>query len=647
MMQRRPVSSLLLTVLLAVLLAVGAAFPAVGQSPVDAPYFADAVADGSLPPIAERIPAEPRISDPTARGQQAGRHGGTLTMLMGHSKDTRQMYVYGYARLVKYDQSFDLVPDILKEVEVTNGGRSFTLHLREGHRWSDGHPFTTEDFRYFWEDMAQNEDLFPAGPPSYMKIRDHYPDVDILDATTIRYTFPVPNPDFLPGLAQARPNQIYAPKHFLKQFHPKYRPLEELEAMAEAQGQRNWAALHIKANRYYRMERPDLPTLQPWRATTEAPADRFVFTRNPYFHKLDPNGRQLPYIDEVIFNISDQGLIAGKAATGDVDLQGRYLRFDDVTLLKRNEAEHGYKTYLWRIAKGAHLALFPNLTHRDPDYRKLVRDPRFRRALSLGINRHEINRVIYFGLALSGQNTMLPQSPLYREAYNDAWAVYDPDAANALLDQLGLERRWDGARLGFDGEPIEIIVETAGDTEQADILELIKDSWWELGIQLFTKPLGKESLRRRIFSGRTQMTMGSGFENGLATPDMAPHDLAPTSQVQYQWSEWGEYYETNRQGGSPPDMELGRELMNLRARWYRAEDVAERRAVWHEMLHIHADQLPTIGLIAGVLQPIVVRDGLKNLPEEGLWNWDPGAHFGLYGLDYLYWGEEDVTAQAE
>lgn len=629
---------------LAVSVAVGAAH---ALTPVEVEYFGAKVASGQLPPVSERLPSSPAVVDLESRGQVTGRQGGTLTTLMNRSKDTRQMYVYGYARLVKYDTEFNLVPDILEDVEIADGGRSFTLTLREGHKWSDGHPFTTEDFMYFWEDMAQNETLYGSGPPSYMKIRDYYPTITVLGTHQIRYTWPVPNPDFLPGLAQSRPIRIFAPKHYLKQFHPNYTPIEELEAAAEEQGQRNWAAIHIKRSRYYRMENPALPTLQPWVVLTEAPAERFIFERNPYYHKIDGNGVQLPYLDRVIFNITEQNLISGKSATGDVDLQGRYLRFDNVTLLKRNEESHGYETYLWRIAKGSHVAMFPNLTHKDEVYRDIVRDPRFRQALSLGIDRYEINRVIYFGLALEGQNTMLPKSPLYREEYRTAFAEFDPDAANALLDEMGLERRWDGKRMRPDGEPLEIIVETAGSTEHSDILELVADSWWRLGIKMFIKPLGKDSLRRRIYSGQTQMTIYSGFDNGLATADMAPNDLAPISQVQFQWSEWGEYYETNKEGGTAPDMALGTRLMDLRAQWYAADDRETREAVWHEMLTLHAETLPSIGIVAGVLQPIVVRNGLMNLPKEGLWNWDPGAHFGIYGLDHVFWDRDrDVTARA-
>ena len=644
------------TALAAALIAC-AAGPAAGTAQADAPtmpaafkpvpYFGRVVSEGILPGITARLPKEPRVVDFAAREQEPGRYGGDLRMLMKRAKDSRQMTVYGYARLVKYDLDLELRPDILKDIEVERG-RVFTLHLREGHRWSDGHPFTTEDFRYWWEDMAQNEALYPVGPPIVMKVRGEYPEVTILDDHTIRFAWPYPNPDFLPALAGARPFYPYAPAHYMRQFHEKYADPETLAEMVEASGQRSWAALHTKKGRLYRLENPALPTLQPFRPLTEAPAKRFLFERNPYYHKIDRNGRQLPYIDRVIFDLSESSLIPGKAATGDVDLQGRYLTFDNYTHLKRNEEEYGYDTRLWRIAKGARFALYPNLTHNDPDYRELVRDPRFRRALSLAIDRHEINRVVYYGLAIEGQNTLLPKSPLYAPDFREKYTDFDPARANRLLDAMGLKRRMlDGVRIGPDGEPIEIVVETeGGGTEPTDVLQLIKDRWYDIGIRMYIKPINRESMRRRIYAGETQMAMASGLENGLATADMPPDELAPVHQIQYQWSDWGQYYETNGNAGSPPDMAVGKRLVDLLHRWYGAESRAEKVRYWKEMLSIHADNVFTIGLVAGVLQPIVVKDGLRNVPMEGIWNWDPGAHFGLYGLDSFWWAPAEARAVA-
>lgn len=612
------------------------------------PYLSDRVAAGELPPVFDRIPENPLIVDFASQGQTIGRHGGDLRMLMAKGKDTRQITVYGYARLVKYNQDLELVPDLLESVDVEDG-RIFTMKLRPGHRWSDGHPFTSADFRYWWEDVVHNEELYPSGPPAYMKVAGTYPTVEFLDDTTVRYSWDLPNPSFLPGLAQASPRYIYAPAHYMKQFHPSYTDPEVLAQMAEEKGQRSWASIHTKNGRLYRAENPDLPTLQPWVPTVRPPSDRFVFERNPFYHKIDSEGRQLPYIDRVIFNISEKKLIPGKAATGDIDLQGRYLRFDDFTLLKQNEKDKSYQTHLWRIAKGAHLALYPNMTHADPVWRALFREARFRQAMSLAINRYEINRVIYFGLAVEGQNTLLPESPIYKPHFREKYAEFDIDRANALLDELGLPRRGlAGVRELPNGEPLEIIAETAGlSTEETDVLQLIKDTWRQIGIKLFIKPLSKENMSRRIFAGQTQLAIFSGIENGLATADMVPDELAPLHQTQYQWSNWGQYAETNGTAGEPPDMDIGKKLVDLHDSWFRSRNPDERRAIWNEMLEIHAESVFTIGLIAGVLQPIVAREGLQNVPEQGIWNWDPGAHFGLYGMDGFWWSDGNKTAAVD
>ena len=170
-------------------------------------------------------------------------------------------------------------------------------------------------------------------------------------------------------------------------------------------------------------------------------------------------------------------------------------------MLKSAEARNDYSVRLWRTAKGSHFALFPNLNVVDDTWRALVRDVRFRRALSLAINRYEINQVLFYGLGRQAQDTVLPGSPLYRDAYANAWTDYDIDRANALLDEIGLTAHdSDGVRLLPDGRLLEIIVETAGEsTEQTDVLELIRDSWAKVGVKLFTKPSQRQVFRNRIY----------------------------------------------------------------------------------------------------------------------------------------------------
>jgi peptide/nickel transport system substrate-binding protein len=594
----------------------------------ETPFFAQEVKAGKLPPVAKRIPIEPSL----AELETLGRPGGDLHMLMASSKDTRLMIVYGYARLVGYTPALALVPDILENVDVENG-RVFTLHLRPGHRWSDGKPFTAEDFRFWFEDVAQNKMVSPAGLPSALLPNGEAPQFQVLDPATVRYSWPRPNPLFLPALAAAYPLFIYVPAHYLKPFHEQYADAAKLAALVTQGGMRNWAALFLKRGAMYHNQNPKLPTLEPWVLKTKLPAQRIVFERNPYYYRVDGAGHQLPYIDRVIFTIADPKIIPAKTGTGQSDLQARYLSFDDYTFLKAGEAENGYKVQLWRTGPGSQLALYPNLNVDDPVWRKLMRDVRFRRALSLAIDRHEINEVMYYGLALEGQNTVLPQSPLYRPRYREAWASYDVKEANRLLDEIGLKRSGD-LRLLPDGRAADIIVEDSGEsTEESDALELIRDSWRHLGIRLFTRPMQLTLFRERVFSGKTLMAIDKGIENGLASADMSPAEFAPTTQEQLQWPKWGQYFETKGEAGQPPDSPAAVRLKELYQAWLNATDGTARARIWHEILTIWADQVFTIGTVAGVQQPVVVNDRLRNVPEHGMYNWDPGAQLGIYKPD--------------
>ena len=255
----------------------------------------------------------------------------------------------------------------------------------------------------------------------------------------------------------------------------------------------------------------------------------------------------------------------------------------------------------------------------DDTWRALVRDARFRRALSLGIDREEINYVIYYGLAREGNDSVLPGSPLYRPEYRSRWAGYDLAAAAALLDELGLDRRdSDGVRLLPDGRRMEIIVETAGeDSEQSDVLELVETTWAEVGIKLYTKPLQREVLRNRIFAGKTLMAVWSGLENGVPNADMSPDELAPTSQVQLQWPRWGQFVESGGEVGEAVDLSEARVLSALNEEWKTGPPRERREAIWHEMLGIRAEQVYTLGIVAGVPQPVVVRPPPAQRAGEG------------------------------
>jgi peptide/nickel transport system substrate-binding protein len=606
---------------------------------VETPSLLARVQSGELPPVKERLPQQPLLAQLLPE-QTIGMHGGEMRMLMGKQKDIRQIVIYGYARLVGYTPELELKADILESYEVFEN-RVFTLHLRKGHKWSDGYPFTSEDFRYYWEDMASNAELSKGGPDKLLIIDGELPKVEYPDEYTVKFSWSRPNPYFLPALAGPRPLYIYKPAHYLRQFHVRYQEAEVLQQMIDKAGKRNWMSVHINKDRPYKATNPDLPTLQPWHNSTYPPSDRFIFKRNPFYHRVDQKGRQLPYIDSIAINIASSKLVPAKTGAYESDLQARYLRMDNYTFLKTGSKRNDFDVRLWRTAKGAHIALYPNLNTNDPVYRELLRDVRFRRALSLAIHRFEINQVVYFRLVQESNNTVLAESPLYKPEYQYDGIEFDLEHANRLLDELGLTQRDDrGVRLLPDGRPLEMLIQTAGEsTEQTDVLELIHDSWLEAGIKLYSIPSTREVFRNRIFSGDAVMSIWSGLENALPTPETSPSNLAPTSKYQYQWPQWGAYYESSGKSGEAPELPAARELVALHEQWARASTQEQRTAIWQRILDINREQMFTIGIVNHVPHPVVVSNQLHNVPAKGFYDISPGAYFGIYKPD-TFWFDE-------
>jgi len=614
--------------------------PAAAVQLIETPGLAEQVEDGKLPPVAERVPEEPLVVDLASRSREPGQHGGTMKMFITRSKDVRYMAAWGYARLVGYDSNYQLKPDLLRDVTVSDNGRSVTLHLRRGHKWSDGHPFTTEDFRYWWEDVALNPDLSPNGPPVEMLANGEKPEVEVIDEVTIKYTWPVPNPLFLPALARARPVYIYLPAHYMKKFHAKYADPEELAEKVENANAKTWARLHNHSDDLYKFDDVDLPVLQPWHNTSKKNGQRYILVRNPFYHRIDPNGRQLPYIDKVDLEVAAAGLIPAKVSLGEATLQVRSLGFSDAPVLKKSEKSGGYVTHLWQSGAGSEVALYPNLTYGDPVWRSLFRNAQFRRALSLAIKRKEINKVLYFGLAKERAVAALEESPFFDKANSTAWARFDLAEANRLLDELGIDKRNDaGTRLLPDGRPMEIVIETAGERrEEADTLELIAATWKEVGIRLLVRPLDRDILRNRAFAGRSMMVAWYGWNNGVPTADAAPTELAPVDQANFSWPKWGQYYQTKGAAGEPVDLPQAERLLQLYKNWIAAGSDMRKAEIWREMLKIQADQVFVLGTVSRAPIPVAANDALRNVPAEGLYAWDPGAQLGIHRIDEFFFG---------
>jgi peptide/nickel transport system substrate-binding protein len=629
-MKRRVLMQVVLTGL------VGA--PAFAADPLPAmqetPSLVDQVKSGALPPVDKRIPQQPRIIERFAGGDGPGKHGGQLNMLISGSRDTRLMTVYSYTRMIVYDDKFELHPDILESYEVKEG-REFTLKLRAGHKWSDGHPFTTEDFRFFWEDVANNSELSPSGPSVELLVDGQPPKVEIIDERTIRYSWAKPNPHFIESQARAAPLFLFRPAHYLKTLHGKYTPEEEI--LKVHKGSR-WANVFRRQDAMYGNSNVDMPTLNPWVLTTVPPAQRFVFARNPYFHRVDQKGQQLPYINDVIMTVAASNLIPAKAGLGESDLQPRYLGLRDYTFLRDAAKTSGIKVLLWEKGSGSEVALYPNMNASDETWKKLNRDVRFRRALSLAIDREELSEVVYGGMAKPSANTIMPRSALFKPEYASKWSTHDTNTANKLLDEVGLDKKGgDGIRLLPNGQPTVFVIEhTSEKADEVDTMTLVVDQWKKVGIKALLKPQTTENFRLRTTSGEAVMTAYAGVTTAAPTVDTSPREFTPVMQGGLQWPKWGLYVESRGKQGEACDMEEGKMLLELLHKWERSTDAAERRKAWDEILAVNAEQVFSIGTVNAVRQPLTVGKKVHNVPEKGYWAWDPGGYIGLCQPD-TFW----------
>ena len=622
----------------ALLMGLVARVPAFAADPLPAlhetPGLADKVKSGALPPIGKRLPQQPRIIEKFSGSDGHGTHGGQLNMLISATRDTRLMTVYSYTRLIVYDGDFKLHPDILESYEVKEG-REFTLKLRAGHKWSDGHPFTTEDFHFFWEDIANNKDLSPNGPSVELLVDGQPPKVEILDEQTIRYSWARPNPQFIESQARAAPLFLFRPAHYLKTVHGKYTPEEEI--LKVHKGSR-WANVVRRQDAMYGNSNVDLPSLNPWVLATVPPAQRFVFVRNPYFHRIDSKGRLLPYINDVIMTVVAANLVPAKAGLGESDLQPRYLGLRDYTFLRDAAKTSGIKALLWEKGSGSEVAFYPNMNANDETWRKLNRDVRFRRALSLAIDRQELSEVVYGGMATPSANTVMPRSALFRPELATKWATRDLKTANKLLDEVGLVKKGsDGIRLLPNGQPALFVIEHSSEkADEVDTMTLVADHWKKVGIKAVLKPQTTDNFRLRTTSGEAIMTAYAGVITAAPTVNTSPREFTPVMQGGLQWPKWGLFVESKGKQGEACDMEEGKRLLELLRMWENSVDAAERRKAWDEILTVNAEQVFSIGTVNEVRQPVTVGKKVRNVPEKGYWAWDPGGYIGLYEPD-TFW----------
>jgi peptide/nickel transport system substrate-binding protein len=419
----------------------------------EAPQLAEMVAAGTLPPVEERLPENPIVVKAI---ESIGQYGGTWYRGWRGIKD---FHCYGrlvYEPMLRWprDPKDPVQPGLAEKWEWSDDGKELTLYLRKGLKWSDGAPFTVDDIIFWWEDIELDENITKAPHGEWM-VGGEPMQLEKIDDLTIKLKFAAPN-----GLAETvglafHGNQwplgferfgFFAPRHYLEQFHPKYNPNADYKLFEE----KAWE---------YNTERPGMT---PWRITEwETGADHMLATRNPYYWKVDEEGKQLPYIDEIYFYlVEDNAAINTLALAGKIDMQNRGINFAQYTVYQENAEAGNFHLYPWTSASWSFLSFYPNQSYDDPKYRKLLQNPKFRQALSLAIDRDLLNDVMMLGQAVPRTEPVVRDSALFQEDIENLYGEYDPEKANALLDEIGLKPGADGMRTFADGTPIELVVET-------------------------------------------------------------------------------------------------------------------------------------------------------------------------------------------
>ncbi|MBV7337159.1 ABC transporter substrate-binding protein, partial [Chloroflexi bacterium TSY] len=190
-------------------------------------------------------------------------------------------------------------------------------------------------------------------------------------------------------------------KHYLSQFLPKYSSEEEVTQKAKDAGFESWVEFwHVMA---YLPKNPELPTMGPWMTVKPVTDPIWTEVRNPYYWVVDTEGNQLPYIDEIVVNVSeDREVLALRGVAGEYDFQSRHIAIDRLPVLLENAEAGGYDVNL-RPAFFHNLVMnFNHSYNADAEIQKWIQNVDFRRALSLGFDRDQINEAVWLGLGVPG-----------------------------------------------------------------------------------------------------------------------------------------------------------------------------------------------------------------------------------------------------
>lgn len=573
----------------------------------EAPVLAKLVAEGKLPPVARRLPDEPAIVQPL---KAIGKYGGTWRKLGAAVSDLQLNLRIGYEPLLRWDQEGkNVIPGVAKSWEMKDDGRTFIFHLRKGMKWSDGQPFTSADFTFTAEYVLRNPDLSLIAL-THIKSNNELPTVEAVDPHTVIFRFATPYGQFPRALAfQGMQRDLYLPSHYIRQHLPKFVTKAELDAKMKKAGFEHWSDYFAFITD--QDKNPDLPTLAPFQIKVPPPSNRCLAVRNPYYWKVDPEGNQLPYIDEISFSMTfDPTVLNLKALNGETDFQLRKIDAGNFTLFKERGRQIGYRTLVSPSTNP--MCVYVNQYSRNEKLRPILQDRRFRLALSHAINREELVDLIYTGLAEPSSGFTIPEDTYHIPGLEKANIEYDPEKAERLLDEVGLKRGPGGMRRLPDGTPFAEILHIYPSEEgmNPDLWQLVADYWREVGLQFAVK---HEDLSQSFL----QVTAGNSdfwtYTNAGLHWSIEGLWKAPLSLMSYMAPIHGSYYQSGGRLGVKPPPELQR-LVDWYLEMRSTPDDARRSDLAGRILKQWAEECYVIGICRGPIVAIV-SDRFQNVPD--------------------------------
>jgi peptide/nickel transport system substrate-binding protein len=589
----------------------------------DNPLFAEKVVGGSLPAVAQRVPEEPLVVMPY---EECGKYGGTLRGLSKEAESgTSEVLSWRQANLVRMaDDLHTIVPNVAKSWEWNGDFSEITFHLRKGHKWSDGAPFDADDVVFYINDIIKNKDLNENVPPEWM-VGGEPVAVEKIDDQTFKWKFAAPYPGLLHFLATGGSFfEPFAPKHHYMQYHIAYNPKADEDA--KAAGAEGWAQrFNTIWNKWKDTETLTAhaltrPTLESHILELAPDTQRRVFVANPYYFKIDTAGRQLPYIDRQEERFLGTDLMVLAVLNGEVDQKAQGLGLENFSVFKENEAKGGYHMQMPPGQNGNYMSF--NITHKDPVLRQIYGDVRFRKAMSLAINRDELNQVLWFGLGKPAQATPLGV-PFVSDKDRAYMAGYDPQGAGALLDEMGLKMGDNGVRMRPDGKPMTILWEYSTQFGSSNFVQLLRDYWKAVGIDVTLKEVTSTETREKAYASESDINMewDVPFEpNMISQIELyyPPYgDIGPLFGV--QWLDWVK--SKGAKGEEPP--EWGKRLYDLAAEWKTVLPGSDRyMEIGREMVQINLDNMTIIGTVGDLPGPTVVSNRLANVTEWKVQNFN-------------------------